>query len=264
MATNNAINESQVGLQVNNGSGQLLGRTITGSSTITVINGSGTAGNPGISLANLSGPSQVLGSSSTSTTPIDLTMGPSMSIVGTTLNSAVSFFSGTNPNTTTPTDRPSTTNVAYIGTDGSLWLWNGSTYIQPLATPAPFISSTVARGILVTLDTISVQWSPTAGDLQMQCSTAGGVCSTISSRNNGSNSASNNSGSNFYGQNVYTTVSAVPGMTGLNMGNTYPTYVYMAVCDIATGKEYEVGTIGTSTVTSTTNVSITIRKISIP
>jgi hypothetical protein len=67
-----------------------------------------------------------------------VTLGPSMSMTGTNgtpttgnvLNSAVSFFSATNPNTTAPTDRPQTSNVIYMGTDASLWIWNGTTYIK--------------------------------------------------------------------------------------------------------------------------------------
>ncbi len=31
-----------------------------------------------------------------------------------------------NPNTTAPTDRPATSNVLYVGTDASLWIWNGT------------------------------------------------------------------------------------------------------------------------------------------
>ncbi|CCV01972.1 hypothetical protein IIV22A_128L [Invertebrate iridescent virus 22] len=81
-------------------------------------------------LANMSAVSQLKGSSSTSSTVTDITIGPSMSIIATQLNSNISFFSGINPNITAPTDRPNTTNIAYIGNNGSLWLWDGTLYIS--------------------------------------------------------------------------------------------------------------------------------------
>jgi hypothetical protein len=87
-----------------------------------------------IKMANLGGNSQLIGSSSTSSAPADITLGPSMSMTASQLNSAISFLSSVNPNVTAPTDRPTTSNVFYVGTDGSGWIWNGTTYI--LATQA--------------------------------------------------------------------------------------------------------------------------------
>ncbi len=63
-----------------------------------------------------------------------------------------SWFAGTNPNTTAPTDRPATSNVLYVGTDASLWIWNGTLYISligakvPTATTRTFTTSTGASG----------------------------------------------------------------------------------------------------------------------
>jgi hypothetical protein len=81
-------------------------------------------------LANLSGVSQLKGSSSVSSAATDITLGPSMSMTAAQLNSGVSILSGINPNITAPTDRPMTSNIGYIGTNGSLWVWNGITYIS--------------------------------------------------------------------------------------------------------------------------------------
>lgn len=77
-------------------------------------------------LAPLAATSQLLGSSSTSNTPTNITLGPSMSIIASQLNSGISFVSGQNPNVTAPTDRPATSNVLYVGTDGSVWIYQQS------------------------------------------------------------------------------------------------------------------------------------------
>jgi hypothetical protein len=85
-----------------------------------------------------------------------VTLGPSMSMTGVNgtpatgnvLNSSVSFFSGTNPNTTAPTDRPQTTNVIYMGTDASIWIWNGTTYIKSSINGTTAVQSTTVYTIL--------------------------------------------------------------------------------------------------------------------
>lgn len=44
--------------------------------------------------------------------------------------SSPSYFTGSNPNIDTPTDRPQTLQVTYIASvDGSQWIWNGVVYI---------------------------------------------------------------------------------------------------------------------------------------
>jgi len=49
MTTQNACNQTEVGLQANNGSGSFLGRTLTaGSSKINILNGNGASGDPTI------------------------------------------------------------------------------------------------------------------------------------------------------------------------------------------------------------------------
>lgn len=61
----------------------------------------------------------------------EITIGPSLTYSGAgnnILNSGTSFFSGTNPNVSPPTDRPTTSNLLYIGVDGSVWMWNGVHY----------------------------------------------------------------------------------------------------------------------------------------
>ena len=80
-------------------------------------------------LANLSSVRRLKGSSSSSTAATDISLGSSMSMTGTTLNSGISFFAGSNPNITTPTDRPATSNVLYVGNNCSIWIWNETIYI---------------------------------------------------------------------------------------------------------------------------------------
>jgi hypothetical protein len=80
-------------------------------------------------MANMSAVSQLKGASSTSVAVADISMGPSMSILGSALNGNVSFVGGSNPNATAPIDRPSTSNVLYVGQNGSVWVWNGTTYV---------------------------------------------------------------------------------------------------------------------------------------
>lgn len=95
-------------------------------------------------MANLSGNSQLIGSSSTSAAPTNITLGPSMSIIASQLNSGVSFVSGPNPNLTAPTDRPTTSNVLYVGTDGSVWIYqsSSSSYITISGTQLYLSSNT--------------------------------------------------------------------------------------------------------------------------
>ncbi len=158
-------------------------------------------------MANLSGTSQLHGSSSTTTSPANISLGSTLQMSGTTLsvntstlmllvpssvngdlatlnasgqvidsgvsinNSGLtsaslwnaaklavttnSWFAGTNPNTTAPTDRPATSNVLYVGTDASLWIWNGTLYISligakvPTATTRTFTTSTGASGFQI-------------------------------------------------------------------------------------------------------------------
>lgn len=41
---------------------------------------------------------------------------------------SVSQFTGTDPNISSPTDRPATFGIIYMGTDNNIWIYNGSTY----------------------------------------------------------------------------------------------------------------------------------------
>jgi hypothetical protein len=87
-----------------------------------------------VKMANMTSTSRIKGSGTGSSAVADIPLGPSMSMTGNTLNSGVSFVAGINPNVTAPTDRPSTSNIAYIGNNGSVWLWNGSTYTSLVQT----------------------------------------------------------------------------------------------------------------------------------
>ncbi|GHV50332.1 hypothetical protein AGMMS49579_03740 [Spirochaetia bacterium] len=79
-------------------------------------------------LANLPGPSQLIGSSSTSSNPTNLNT--NLIEVNNTLNSNVSFTTGNDPNITAPVYLPKTPNVLYVGNDGSYYTWNGTSYIN--------------------------------------------------------------------------------------------------------------------------------------
>jgi hypothetical protein len=108
-------------------------------------------------MANLSGNSQLIGSNSTSTTPTNITLGPSMSMTSSQLNSGVSYLTtGNNPNTTAPSDRPATQKVLYIGTDGSLWIYNGTNYIKSNG-PGSVVGTIVPSVTNVTLGNLVVQ-----------------------------------------------------------------------------------------------------------
>jgi len=104
-------------------------------------------------------PSTLLGTASTNANPGNygaITLGPSMSMTTSTLNSGVSFLPGPDPNILAPTDRPANINIAYIGINGSLWLWNGTTYIQQtfgLPTIGAWVSSPITIGSTGTVPT---------------------------------------------------------------------------------------------------------------
>ncbi|ABF82121.1 hypothetical protein MIV091L [Invertebrate iridescent virus 3] len=89
----------------------------------------------------------------------DVILGPSMSMTnGNQLNAAISVLSGSNPNVTAPTDRPSTANVLYLGTDGGVWVWNGTSYVSPTGSSFKFIKSTTKYTIpLTTAPSTSLQ-----------------------------------------------------------------------------------------------------------
>jgi hypothetical protein len=129
-------------------------------------------------LANLSGTSQLKGSSSASSVAADITLGPSMSMAGTTLSSQISFFNGTDPSVTAPTDRPATTGVLYYGTNGSTWVWNGTNYVGGGSTP--IATGLVASLTAVTFNTLSVRHSGAPNNIfQLQCSSPGGFVTTL-------------------------------------------------------------------------------------
>ncbi|CCV02367.1 hypothetical protein IIV30_172R [Invertebrate iridescent virus 30] len=107
---------------------------------------SGTASAPVVGLNKITYPkiqqvtaSSLLGNSTGSLANVqEITLG-SLLFSSNILNSPISFYAGTNPNTTNPTDRPSSNNTVYQGTDNYLWIWNGTTYSA--ITPKKFISN---------------------------------------------------------------------------------------------------------------------------
>jgi hypothetical protein len=78
------------------------------------------------------GPASTLKGTDTTSVVNDIALGPSMSMSAPNiLNSQISFFNGSDPNSTAPTDRPATTGVLYYGTNGATWSWNGTLYVTP-------------------------------------------------------------------------------------------------------------------------------------
>ena len=101
-------------------------------------------------LANMTAVSQLKGSNSASMAVTDISLNsPSMTMSAAgVLSSAISFVAGPNPNLIAPTDRPSTSNIAYIGNNGSVWLWNGSIYTTLTPSALTGLRSTTVYTIL--------------------------------------------------------------------------------------------------------------------
>ena len=59
----------------------------------------------------------------------EIALGNSLIFDSGLLKSPFSFYGGTDPNITSPTDRPSSTNTLYMGTDGQLWVWVNPIYV---------------------------------------------------------------------------------------------------------------------------------------
>lgn len=84
------------------------------------------------------GASSLLGNSTGSLANTqEITLG-SLVFTSNVLNSPISFYGGIDPNLTTPTDRPSTNNTLYIGTDNNIWIWTGLLYMA--ISPKKYIS----------------------------------------------------------------------------------------------------------------------------
>ncbi|CCV01840.1 hypothetical protein IIV22_163L [Invertebrate iridescent virus 22] len=136
---------------------------------------SGTASAPVVGLNKITYPkiqqvtaSSLLGNSTGSLANVqEITLG-SLLFSSNILNSPISFYADTNPNTTNPTDRPSSNNTVYQGTDNYLWIWNGTTYSA--ITPKKFISNarnlsdqTMSTDDLVEFSTMIVNQTSTQG-----------------------------------------------------------------------------------------------------
>lgn len=80
--------------------------------------------------------------------------------------SGPSYFTGSNPNIDTPTDRPQTLGVTYIASvDSSQWIWNGLVYVLvPQQGTAPYHISTTADVVSDGLTTMPIEelsiWVP--------------------------------------------------------------------------------------------------------
>ena len=212
-----------------------------------------------LKLANFSGTSRLKGSNSTSTQATDISLGSSLSINSSSvLSAAISFFVGNNPNINTPADRPATSNIIYVGSDGSIWIWNGSTYVNASGSSSG-ASQTLAVGTSAVLDTLSVRWitSPNS-NVQLQCSSVGGLVMVFDFHNNSSNSLPNNNGGTFFGIDNYSSFKAVNGTPNFNQNPTYPGNCILIVQDILTKVWYIIALGGPTSATPTVyNVSMT-------
>ena len=79
------------------------------------------------------GASTLLGNSTGALANVqEITLGSRLVFVSNVLNSPISFYGGIDPNLTAPTDRPSSNNTLYMGTDNNIWFWNGTSYTSLL------------------------------------------------------------------------------------------------------------------------------------
>ncbi|ADO00457.1 hypothetical protein WIV_gp113 [Wiseana iridescent virus] len=136
---------------------------------------SGTAATPVIGTNKVTYPkiqqlsaSSLLGNSTGSLANVQEIILGSLLFSSNVLNSPISFYSGTDPNVTAPTDRPSSVNTLYQGTDNYVWVWNGTGYSS--LTPKKFISTarnlsdqTMATDDLVEFSPLVVNQTSTQG-----------------------------------------------------------------------------------------------------
>ncbi|CCV02323.1 hypothetical protein IIV30_128L [Invertebrate iridescent virus 30] len=215
-------------------------------------------------LANMSGNSQLKGSSSTSSATTDITLGSSMSMSSTgVLSSQVSNFNGSDPNITAPTDRPSTANILYYGNDGGTWVWNGTNYVG--SADLTFASGNVASLTAVTLSPISVRFNGSNNVFEMQCTspasgtTPAGAMTTIMNYRNSTAGASASGGS-FNAAKSFAAFDNIDNTTSGNFPpNIYPGVQEWFAMDLNTRISYLIICIGPSSSVATSR--ITIRKI---
>jgi hypothetical protein len=113
-------------------------------------------------------PSSLLGNSTGALANIQEIALGSLVFSSNILNSPVSFYSGTDPNVTIPTDRASTNNTLYMGSDNYLWNWDGFLYM-PL-TPKKLVAfakttdnQTMVLDDLVAFTALSIDRQSTQG-----------------------------------------------------------------------------------------------------
>jgi hypothetical protein len=86
------------------------------------------------------GASTLLGNSTGALANVqEITLG-SLVFTSNILNSPISFYGGTDPNLTAPTDRPTSNNTLYMGTDNNIWFWTGLLYMP--ITPKKLVAFT--------------------------------------------------------------------------------------------------------------------------
>jgi hypothetical protein len=188
---------------------------------------------------------QLLGSNTTSTTVQNITLGPSLTLnpSGSILSAQISFFNGTNPSITDPTDRPTTSGVLYYGVDASTWYYNGSNYVTNNGGGMPFTSGVVPANTSVTLDTISAQWYPTDNIFRLKCSSPGGILATLIGHSDDAGSLSPSGAgvrnNNYGATKAYTSFDYIPSLTSGNADpNIVPGIQWIHVFDYVTLKVY--------------------------
>jgi hypothetical protein len=183
----------------------------------------------------------------------DLVLGPSMSITGSTVNSSMSFFNGINPSATTPTDRPATTKVLYVGTNGSTWIYNGTNYVGNFVMQLPFVNGTLQLDEELQLESIHIRPTQvgTVTRFQIYCdspSAGGGVAAgavtvyaftkeeevSIAAGANGSTG-----GGQYTSLHDYSSWRTIPNSRSFTPTTTYPGCVYAYVTDLNTYITYE-------------------------
>jgi hypothetical protein len=181
----------------------------------------------------------------------DIVLGPSMSITGSTVNSSTSFFNGSNPSTTAPTDRPATTKVLYVGTNGSMWIYNGTNYVGTFIQQFPYVSKNLQLDEELQLETIHVRPTQFGAVTRFQI-----YCDSPSSGNNVAAGAvtvyaftreEDNSipaggavgGGQYTSTQIYSTWKTIPNERSFTPTTIYPGSMYAYLTDLNTYVSYE-------------------------
>jgi Repeat of unknown function (DUF5907) len=207
------------------------------------------------------GANSTLKGTDTTGTVNNIVLGASMSMTPTnTLNSQISYFNGSDPSVTVPTDRPATTGILYYGNNGSTWIWNGSNYIG--TGGLTFASGNVAALTSVTLGPISVRFNNGPNVFEMRCTSpasgttpAGAVATIMNFRN--STGGVGSAGGVFTAAKVFTSFDYIDNTSSGNFpANIYPGVQEWYAIDLNTRISYLIICIGPSSSVATSRITI--------